>query len=145
LITVRQWGNYGQISLEAGAAFDYADHGSYGANVFSTSSYIAGMTNERWAPQSIEISVNYNAISLTQIKKRSKQAVTGNYGVIMTDDMRSANDVDPLNVFMKIAEGAFMANATYNGTAYAKDWTPIGNKTIIPRGFCFTVNKERLP
>lgn len=79
--------------------------------------------------------MNYNAISLTQIKNRSKQAAIGNYGIIMTDDMRSANDVDPLNVFMKIAEGAFMATATYNGNTYAKDWTPVGNKTISREDF----------
>lgn len=34
LITVFQWGNYGQIDAAAGAMLDYADHGTFGANVF---------------------------------------------------------------------------------------------------------------
>lgn len=135
LITVRQWGNYGQIDAQAGAALDYADHGTYGPNVFMTSSFIAGMTNERWAPQSIKISMNYNAIYLMQMKNRSKQAVIGNYGLIMTDDMRSADDVDPLNVFSKIADGAFMAAVTYDGNTYAKDWIPSGSRTISREDF----------
>lgn len=79
--------------------------------------------------------MNYNAIYLTQIKNRSKQAVIGNYGLIMTDDMRSADDVDPLNVFSKIADGAFMAAATYDGNTYAKDGTPIGSRTVSREDF----------
>lgn len=30
------------------------------------------------------------------------QARQGGYGVISTDDMRSADDIDPLNVFVKL-------------------------------------------
>ena len=33
LITVFQWGNYNQIDVTAGGMIDYADHGSFGANV----------------------------------------------------------------------------------------------------------------
>lgn len=117
LITVRQWGNYTQISTLAGAALDYADHGSYGPNIFMSSSSILGVTN-------------YNILILNQVRIRSMQASQGGYGVISTDDMRSADDIDPLNVFVKIAEGAFQKTATYDGNNYAKNWISTGSQTI---------------
>lgn len=49
---------------------------------------------------------------------------------ISTDDMRSADDIDPLNVFVKIAEGAFGKTATYDGNNYAKNWISSGSQTI---------------
>lgn len=56
------------------------------------------------------------------------QARQGGYGVISTDDMRSADDIDPLNVFVKIAEGAFEKTATYDGNNYAKIGFHLGAK-----------------
>lgn len=120
LITVRQWGNYNQISALAGAALDYADHGTYGPNVFLSSSSISGVTNDRWSPQALKISYNYSILYHNMVKTRSMQASQGGYGVISTDDMRSADDINPLNVFVKIAEGAFQKTATYDGNNYAK-------------------------
>lgn len=130
LITVRQWGNYNQISALAGAALDYADHGSYGPNIFMSSSSILGVTNDRWSPQALKISYNYNTLILYQVRIRSMQASQGDYGVISTDDMRSADDIDPLNVFVKIAEGAFEKTATYDGNNYAKNWISSGSQTV---------------
>lgn len=128
LITVRQWGNYNQISALAGAALDYADHGTYGPNIFMPSSSISGVTNDRWSPQALKISYNYNTLILYQVRIRSMQASQGDYGVISTDDMRSADDIDPLNVFVKIAEGAFEKTATYDGNSYAKIGFHLGAK-----------------
>lgn len=130
LITVRQWGNYNQISALAGAALDYADHGTYGPNIFMSSSSILGVTNDRWSPQALKISTNYISYFLNLIKVRSMQASQGGYGVISTDDMRSADDIDPLNVFVKIAEGAFEKIATYDGNNYAKNWISSGSQTV---------------
>lgn len=130
LITVRQWGNYNQISALAGAALDYADHGSYGPNIFMSSSSILGVTNDRWSPQALKISYNYHILILNQVRIRSMQASQGGYGVISTDDMRSADDIDPLNVFVKIAEGAFEKTATYDGNSYAKNWISSGSQTV---------------
>ena len=130
LITVRQWGNYNQISALAGAALDYADHGSYGPNIFMSSSSILGVTNDRWSPQALKISYNYNTLILYQVRIRSMQASQGDYGVISTDVMRSADDIDPLNVFVKIAEGAFEKTATYDGNNYAKNWISSGSQTV---------------
>ena len=130
LITVREWGNYTQISALAGAALDYADHGMYGPNIFMSSSSISGVTNDRWSPQALKISYNYSILYRNLVKTRSMQASQGGYGVISTDDMRSADDIDPLNVFVKIAEGAFEKTATYDGNNYAKNWISTGSQTI---------------
>ena len=130
LITVREWGNYNQISALAGAALDYADHGMYGPNIFMSSSSISGVTNDRWSPQALKISYNYSILYRNLVKTRSMQASQGGYGVISTDDMRSADDIDPLNVFVKIAEGSFGKTVTYDGNNYAKNWISSGSQTI---------------
>lgn len=130
LITVREWGNYNQISALAGAALDYADHGTYGPNIFMSSSSISGVTNDRWSPQALKISYNYSILYHNMVKTRSMQASQGGYGGISTDDMRSADDINPLNVFVKIAEGAFQKTATYDGNNYAKNWISTGSQTI---------------
>lgn len=137
LITVFQWGNYDQIDAEAGAMIDYADQGTFGANIFFTSSYISGMTNDRWMPQAIQMGQSYNAIYLNQIKNRSSQAASGNYGGIMMFNMRRASDVNPLPVFQKIAEGAFGGTVTYDGSDYTRSWTP------DPAGY--TISRKDVP
>lgn len=128
-----QWGNYGQIDAEAGAMIDYADHGSFGPNVFYSSSSIPGVTNAHWMPQAIELGRTYNTIYLNQIKTRSSQAASGNYGGIMMFNMRRYSDVSPLPVFQKIAEGAFNGTVTYDGTDYVRDWTPDPNGYTITK------------
>ena len=104
-----QWNYVSNISAAAGAEIDLADHGSFGPNVFQTSSAFAGVTNDRWCPQAIQMGQSYNAIFLNQIKTRSSQAASGNYGGIMMFNVRKASNVNPLPVFQKIAEGAFGA------------------------------------
>lgn len=137
LITVFQWGNYGQIDAEAGAMIDYADQGTFGPNVFYSSSSITGMTNDRWMPQAIQMGQSYNALQLNQIKTRSLQAANGNYGGIMMFNMRRASDVNPLPVFQKIADGAFGGTVTYDGSDYTRSWTP------DPNGY--TITKDDVP
>lgn len=132
LITLRQWGNYGmsQIGAEAGAALDYADHGTYGATVFSSASSVMGMTNDRWAPQSVRISQRSSVISLSTIRTLSQRTKANGYGMISTEDMRAADDVDPLPIFQSMAQGAFTSTVTYDGTTYAKDWSTSVTRTI---------------
>lgn len=135
LIAVYQWGNYNQIDAEAGAMIDFADHGTVGPNVFMSSSSIAGVTNDRWAPQAISMDKSYNILYLTQIKNRSAQAAAGVYGGIMMKNVRSADDVDPLPVFEKIAEGAYNGTVTFTGNIIPKNWTS-GNSMTITRKDC---------
>lgn len=73
---------------------------------------------------------NCHILILNQVRIRSMQASQGGYGVISTDDMRSADNIDPLNVFAKIAEGAFEKTATYDGNNYAKNRISSGSQTI---------------
>ena len=135
LIAVYQWGDYSQIDAEAGAMIDFADHGTIGPNVFTSSSSIAGVTNDRWAPQAISLDRLYNTIYLNQIKIRSSQAANGGYGGIMMKNVRSADDVDPLPVFEKIAEGAYNGTVTFTGNIIPKNWTS-GNSMTITRKDC---------
>lgn len=135
LIAVYQWGDYSQIDAEAGAMIDFADHGTIGPNVFLSSSSIAGVTNDRWAPQAISLDRLYNTIYLNQIKIRSSQAANGGYGGIMMKNVRSADDVDPLPVFEKIAEGAYNGTVTFIGNIIPKNWTS-GNSMTITRKDC---------
>lgn len=135
LIAVYQWGDYSQIDAEAGAMIDFADHGTISPNVFLSSSSIAGVTNDRWAPQAISLDRLYNTIYLNQIKIRSSQAANGGYGGIMMKNVRSADDVDPLPVFEKIAEGAYNGTVTFTGNIIPKNWTS-GNSMTITRKDC---------
>lgn len=132
IIQMFEWNYPGNISAAAGAELDLADHGSFGPNVFQTASSFAGVTNDRWCPQAIKMGQSYNAIYLNNIKNRSSQAASGNYGGIMMFNVRKASDVNPLPVFQKIAEGAFGSTVTYSGTEYSQDWT------FNPNGYTIT-------
>ena len=132
IIQMFEWNYASNISAAAGAEIDLADHGLFGPNVFQTSSAFAGVTNDRWCPQAIQMGQSYNAIFLNQIKTRSSQAASGNYGGIMMFNVRKASNVNPLPVFQKIAEGAFGATVTYTGTEYSQDWT------FNPAGYTIT-------
>lgn len=138
LITVFQWGNYNQIDVTAGGMIDYADHGSFGQNVFISSSSILGVTNNRWMPQAINIGYSYNSIYLTQITNRSAQTANGNYAGIMMFNLRPSNDVSPQPVFQAIANGAYnRATVSSVSSPYSQDWE------FIPSGFELT--KDDVP
>lgn len=131
LITVFQWGNYGQIDATAGAMIDYADQGSFGAGSFPTSSVISGVTKDRWMPMALNLGNNFSALNLTTIKNNASKTKTQGYGGMMCFNMRRANDVNPLPVFKKMAEGAFGSTVTYDGNDYQHDWQYItGGYTI---------------
>lgn len=138
LITVFQWGNYSQIDVTAGGMIDYADHGTFGPNIFYSSSSILGVTNDRWMPQAINIGYSYNSIYLTQITNRSAQTANGNYAGIMMFNLRPSNDVSPLPVFQAIANGAYnSATVSSVSSPYTQDWE------FIPSGFELT--KDNVP
>lgn len=124
LITVFQWGNYNQIDVTAGGMIDYADHGSFGANVFSPSSSILGITNSRWMPQAINLGYSYNVLNRTQITNNSSDTASGNYAGIMMFNLRPSNDQSPLPVFQAIANGAYNGATVSNvcSTPYTQDW-----------------------
>jgi len=130
IIGIDQWGNYSQIDAEAGAMIDYVYHGTMGPNVFISSSSIAGVANDRFSPQTLNLGQRYNTIQLNQIKNRAAQAAAGGYGGIMMKDVRSADDVDPLPVFEKIAEGAYNGTVAFTGNVFPKDWTSGSSVTI---------------
>lgn len=137
LITVFQWGNVSQIDAAAGAMIDYADQGSFGANVFPTSSYISGMTNDRWMPMALNLGYGYNALNLTSIKNNAAKTKNQGYGGMMCFNMRRASDVNPLPVFKKMAEGAFGSTVTYNGIDYQHDWQYVSTG--------YTITKDDVP
>lgn len=139
LITVFQWGNYSQIDVTAGGMIDYADHGSFGPNVFSSSSSILGVTNDRWMPQAIELGNNYISAYLSIITTRSSQTANGNYAGIMMFNLRPSNDQSPLPVFQAIANGAYNGATVSNvcSTPYTQDWE------FIDGGFELT--KDNVP
>lgn len=123
LITVFQWGNYNQIDVTAGGMIDYADHGSFGANVFFPSSSILGITNSRWMPQAINLGYSYNVLNRTQITNNSSDTASGNYAGIMMFNLRPSNDVSPQPVFQAIANGAYnSATVSSVSSPYTQDW-----------------------
>lgn len=138
LITVFQWGNYSQIDVTAGGMIDYADHGTFGTNIFKTSSSIMGVTNDRWMPQAINIGYSYGSLYLPQITNRSSQTANGNYAGIMMFNLRPSNDVSPQSVFQAIANGAYnSATVSSVSSPYTQDWE------FIPSGFELT--KDNVP
>lgn len=138
LITVFQWGNYNQIDVTAGGMIDYADHGSFGANVFFPSSSILGITNSRWMPQAINLGYSYNVLNRTQITNNSSDTASGNYAGIMMFNLRPSNDVSPQSVFQAIANGAYnSATVSSVSSPYSQDWE------FIPSGFELT--KDDVP
>ncbi len=117
---------------------DYVDHGSFGTNVFISSSSILGVTKDRWMPQAIQLGTNYIQYFLNQITTYSSQAASGNYGGIMMFNLRPSNDQNPLPVFQAIANGAYnSATVSSVSSPYSQDWE------FIPSGFELT--KDDVP
>lgn len=138
LITVFQWGNYNQIDVTAGGMIDYADHGTFGSNIFYSASSILGVTNDRWMPQAINLGYSYNVLNRTQITNNSSDTASGNYAGIMMFNLRPSNDVSPQSVFQAIANGAYnSATVSSVSSPYTQDWE------FIPSGFELT--KDNVP
>lgn len=138
IIEVFQWGNTGsgQIDAAAGAMIDYADHGSFSASYFSTGSSISGMSNDRWMPMAINMGTT-NAAYATLVKNNAAKVKSQGYGGMMMFNVRRASQVNPQTIFNAIAQGAFGSTATYTGSDYSQDWTP------IPAGY--TITKDDVP
>lgn len=106
LITVFDYKHTGtsQIFPNAAACIDYAyTDFSY----WNTSSHITGMTKARWAPMSLQLGYSYSSIYLSYVNYYASLAASQNYGAIMTFNLRSRCEVDPLPVLQEIADGAW--------------------------------------
>ena len=141
LITISQWGSYGpsQISYAQGSMIDYAYHGYYGACNFISSSSIAGVTNDRWSPISINLGNNYSDNELLCIYENAMMAAEGQYGAMFTSNLRRGSDVDPLPVFDMLAQGAYeddvwVVSTPNNAGDRPQDWE------VIPEELYFTID-----
>lgn len=128
LIVVKYIGYASSLSAEAAAAIDFATYAYYGANSYVTPS--SPWVNAKWSAQALNLSNSYNAIYLNQIKNRSMQSRINGMGAILTHDLRSATERDPLSALQKIAEGAFESSANRDDIVYEKDWSAGGSQTI---------------
>lgn len=129
LITVLDYGYSYSLNSDARDAIDYAWYRYFGPNVYGSCS-ISGLPDYKWSPQALNLNIFYNTIYLMQIKNRSAQAVAAGMGALMTYDLRIATQRDPPPAINKIAEGADGATATYDGNAYAKDWSSSTTLTV---------------
>lgn len=132
IITVFQWGNYGQIDATAGAMIDYADHGTFSPYYFVNSSSISGMTNSRWMPMAINMGSNWTSAATT-IKNNAAKVKSQGYGGMMMFNVRKHSDVSPLPVFNAMAQGAFNSTCVYTGTEYSRDWGSIASGYTITK------------
>ncbi len=109
--------------------YSYADFG------FDTSSSISGMTNDRYAPFSINLGSTYSSNYLTYVQYYANYARSNNYAGVMCFNLRSYCQVNPLPVFNAIARGYYGSSAavTYDGNGcLARD------AVIEPDGFTIT-------
>lgn len=141
LITVFQWGSYGssQINYTQGSMIDYAYHGYFGAYNFIESSSIAGVTNDRWSPISLNLGSSYSNAELLIINNNAARAAQNNYGAMMTFNIRRSSDVDPMPVFEMLADGAYgdiveVASTPDNAGDRPQDWD------FIPAEYYITID-----
>ena len=141
LITVFQWGSYGssQINYTQGSMIDYAYHGYFGASSYISSSSISGVTNDRWSPISINLGYNYSEGNLISIYENAMNAADGQYGAMMTFNIRRSSDVDPMPVFEMLADGAYgdiveVASTPDNAGDRPQDWE------FIPAEYYITID-----
>lgn len=133
LITVFQWGNYGQIDAAAGAMIDYADHGTFSPYYFATNSNISGMTKDRWMPMAINMGSNWSSAATT-IQTNAGKVKNQSYGGMMMFNVRRHTEVNPLPVFQAMANGAFGgATVSIVETDYSRNWTPDPNGYTITK------------
>jgi len=105
----------GQIYANAANCIDYAYSNFSFWNPY-TNSNITGMTAGRWAPISINLGNTYSSYQLYLIKYYAGLAKTQGYGAIMTFNLRSKCDVDPLPVLNAIADGAWSETVSMSTT-----------------------------
>lgn len=131
LITVFDWGYTSSINAAAKACIDYSYHGYFGTS-FLTSGLLE---KARWSPMSLNLGNYYNSSALLTINDNAYKAYDQGYGALMCFNMRRSGDNDPLNVFKKIADGAWgETTVNRNGGNRLQNWT------FVPAGHTITVD-----
>lgn len=132
LITVLQCGSYGpsQISSTQGALIDYASPCVIGDCNFIETSSISGVTNSHWCPICIYLGSTNNTGC---IYENARTAAEGQYGGMMTANLRRSSDVDPLPVFNALAGGAYedevsVVSTPDNASDRPQDWEVISEE-----------------
>lgn len=132
LITVFDWGYTSSINAAAKACIDYSYHGYFGTYFYGSGLLEKG----RWSPMSLNLGSGYGA-QLTKINDNAYKAYNEGYGALMCFNMRRSSDVDPLNVFKNIADGAWgeTVSRVIGGGNRAQDWT------FVSSGYTITMDE----
>ena len=120
IITVFQYGNYNQIYYAAGQKLDYA-YTNFTYYSLNTSSSISGVTNDRWAPMSINLGNSYTSYARSKMQTNAATAANNGYGALMFFNLRQTSDVSPLPVFNAVAAGAYGESVTVSGGNRSRD------------------------
>lgn len=121
------------INSTALGNLDYAWYCYFSASSFGTSR-ISGMPASKWSPQAINLNAAYNILTLPQIQSKSQAAKNGNYGAIMTYDLRPVSERSgTLAVLQRIATGAGYGTVTKTEDDYTKDWASGGATLTITK------------
>lgn len=130
LITVFEWGGVGssQINATAGALIDHV-YTNFG---WSGSSSIAGVTDARYAPLSINLGNSFSAIQINNFGDQAYNAAEGGYGSIMHFNLRKRSERNQLPLFKAIADGAWgELNVTCTNGNRTQDWTFVSSGYTI--------------
>lgn len=130
LITVFDY-NIGsnQINATQGAQIDHA-YANFGTH---STCNIAGVTNARFAPLSINLGSYYLPFQITNFGDAAYDAAEGGYGSIMHFNLRTRSERDQLALFKAIADGAWgELNVTCSNGNRTQDWT------FVPNGYTIT-------
>lgn len=133
LITVFEWGNVGssQINATAGALIDYV-YTNFSA--YDTYIGVAGVTKERFAPESINLGGIFSASQIRNYGNAAYDVAENGYGAIMHFNLRTKSDRDPLKLFNAIADGAYGETVTCENGNRPQDWT------FVPGGFTISID-----
>lgn len=118
-----------QINATQGAQIDHvnANFGTQGT------CNIAGVTNARFAPLSINIGNYYLPFQITSFGTAALNAANGGYGGIMHFNLRTRTERDQTSLFKTIANKAWgELNVTCTNGNRTQDWT------FVPNGYTIT-------
>lgn len=108
LITVFDYGHTSQIDATAGGYIDYA-YCDFSPYYLDTTSSISGMTYDRWAPLSINLSNSYSSYICNYfIKPNAGTVKTNGYAATMLFNLHESGvSPDPWSVIKAVVEGAY--------------------------------------
>jgi len=108
LITVFDYGHTGstQIYTNAANCIDYVYTNFSFWNPY-TNCNVPGITKDRYAPMSVNLSSSYSSVYLYYIQYYASQVASQNYGAIMTYNLPNKCLLNPLPVLDAIAAGAW--------------------------------------